>query len=200
MAEDQTKQLKSLDDDRLVRAARSGDGRAWEVLIQRYRPLVRAEAGRLYLRGGEHDDLLQEATIGLIKAIDSYDEDLPTGFAGYAKRCVRNQVTDALRRDSGKQASLLSNAVSLDGYESGVQTSPEPADPEAGRPFDRIENEAAFVSVVEELGELTSDQRKVLLAYAMGNSQRKISEQMGISLRQVRKLLGQAREALKHLL
>src|SRR5918999_498474 len=74
------------DEDRrlLVRYHREGDRSAREELVERLLPLARRMARR-YRRSDEPlDDLVQVATLGLIKAIDRFDPARETAFSSYA--------------------------------------------------------------------------------------------------------------------
>jgi RNA polymerase sigma-B factor len=74
------------DEDRrlLVRYHRHGDQNARETLVERLLPLARRMARR-YRRSDEPlDDLVQVATLGLIKAIDRFDPARETAFSSYA--------------------------------------------------------------------------------------------------------------------
>jgi RNA polymerase sigma-B factor len=68
----------------LVRYHRDGDRAARETLVERLLPLARRMARR-YRRSDEPlDDLVQVATLGLIKAIDRFDPKRETAFSSYA--------------------------------------------------------------------------------------------------------------------
>src|SRR5919197_378171 len=68
----------------LIRYHRHGDEAARELLVERLLPLARRIARR-YRRWGEPlDDLVQVATLGLIKAIDRFDPARETAFSSYA--------------------------------------------------------------------------------------------------------------------
>ena len=68
----------------LVRYHRFGDQAAREQLVERLLPLARRMARR-YRRSDEPlDDLVQVATLGLIKAIDRFDPSRETAFSSYA--------------------------------------------------------------------------------------------------------------------
>jgi RNA polymerase sigma-B factor len=74
------------DEDRrlLIRYHRHGDQSAREALVERLLPLARRMARR-YRRSDEPlDDLVQVATLGLIKAIDRFDPGRETAFSSYA--------------------------------------------------------------------------------------------------------------------
>jgi RNA polymerase sigma-B factor len=75
-----------LEEDRrlLVRYHRHGDQSARDELVERLLPLAKRMARR-YKRSDEPlDDLVQVATLGLIKAIDRFDPARQTAFSSYA--------------------------------------------------------------------------------------------------------------------
>lgn len=64
--------------------ARTRDPRLREQLVRRYLPLARYAASQ-YRRGSEpFDDLLQVASVGLLKALDRYDPVRGAAFSSYA--------------------------------------------------------------------------------------------------------------------
>jgi RNA polymerase sigma-B factor len=68
----------------LLRYQRHGDLRARDELCERFLPLAR-QLARRYQRGSEPlEDLVQVASVGLVKAIDRFDPDRTTAFSSYA--------------------------------------------------------------------------------------------------------------------
>jgi RNA polymerase sigma-B factor len=77
-------QIPALDEERAFRLAQDGDARALDLLVHRFMPLARSVASR-YARGGEPlDDLVQVASLGLIKAIKRFDADRGLAFSSFA--------------------------------------------------------------------------------------------------------------------
>ena len=71
---------------------RDGDGRARDQLVERFLPLAR-QLARRYQRAGEPlDDLLQVASLGLIKAIDRFDPDREIAFSSYAVPTILGEI------------------------------------------------------------------------------------------------------------
>src|SRR5215470_15767378 len=64
---------------------------ASEVLVNRYRPLVKSCVRRFQNSPEPYEDLLQVGYVGLIKAINNYDPEAGTGLAGYALPCVSGE-------------------------------------------------------------------------------------------------------------
>jgi RNA polymerase sigma-B factor len=83
-----------------VRYQRDGDMAAREDLVRRYLPLARRLARR-YERGSEpFDDLVQVASVGLVKAIDRYETDHGANFSSYAVPTILGELKRHFR-DSG---------------------------------------------------------------------------------------------------
>jgi RNA polymerase sigma-B factor len=83
---------RSVEDVRLIRLHHRGDAGAREALIGRYLPLARGLASR-YRRGAEPiDDLVQVASIGLVKAVDRWDPDRGLAFSTFAVPTILGEL------------------------------------------------------------------------------------------------------------
>ena len=70
-----------------------GDEEARRLLIEHNLRLVSHIAKKYYAGGAqEQDDLVSIGTIGLIKAVDSFDHARANRFSTYAARCVENGI------------------------------------------------------------------------------------------------------------
>ena len=63
-----------------------------ESAIEAWLPLARHLANRYSGRGEPTDDLVQTATVGLIKAVDKFDPDRGVDFAGYAIPTIIGEI------------------------------------------------------------------------------------------------------------
>jgi len=79
-------ELRALGEDDPARAE------AREALVRLHRPLVEHLARRFRNRGEPYDDLVQVATIGLIKAVDRYDLERGVEFSTYATPTIVGEV------------------------------------------------------------------------------------------------------------
>jgi RNA polymerase sigma-B factor len=78
--------------DLFVRYLREGDQRAREQLVERFLPLAR-QLARRYQRADEPmDDLIQVASLGLLKAIDRFDPDREVVFSSYAVPTILGEL------------------------------------------------------------------------------------------------------------
>jgi RNA polymerase sigma-B factor len=80
-----------------ARMAADGDPRAREALIERFLPLARSLALRYQPSHEPLDDLLQVASLGLIKAIDGFDAQREIAFPAYAIPMIFGELRHYLR-------------------------------------------------------------------------------------------------------
>src|SRR5690554_6177631 len=74
-----------------------GDEDAKNILIERNLRLVAHIVKKYANTGKETDDLISIGTIGLIKAISTYDRTKGTRLATYAARCIENEILMTIR-------------------------------------------------------------------------------------------------------
>lgn len=75
---------------------KNGDKKAKDILINHNLRLV-AHIVKKYSGAGEADDLLSVGSIGLIKAINSFEYNKGTQLSTYAARCIENEILMLLR-------------------------------------------------------------------------------------------------------
>ena len=83
----------------LVSEAQAGDAAAMERLVLDNMGLVRTVAVKFRDRGTEMEDLLQIGTLGMIKAIHSFDVSRGTAFSTYAVPLIVGEIRRHLRDD-----------------------------------------------------------------------------------------------------
>ena len=69
-----------------------GDLEARNILIERNLRLVAHIIKKYYTQSGDQEDLISIGTIGLIKAISSFDATKGARLATYAARCIENAI------------------------------------------------------------------------------------------------------------
>ena len=77
---------------------KQGDRTARNELVEHNLRLVAHIVKKYYAISGEQDDLISIGTIGLIKAVESYDLGKKTKFSTYASRCIENEILMFLRK------------------------------------------------------------------------------------------------------
>ena len=110
------KPLSAKEEQAAFAAMRAGDDTARETLICHNLRLVAHIVKKYYTVSGGQDDFISIGTIGLIKAVDTYDCTRTTRFASYASRCIENEIRMQFRRErkSGQTVSLQ-EALEADG-------------------------------------------------------------------------------------
>ncbi len=82
--------LSAQEETECFRLMKKGDENAREKLILHNLRLVAHIVKKYYTAGENQEDLISIGTIGLIKAIDSFNVENGTRFATYAGKCLQN--------------------------------------------------------------------------------------------------------------
>ena len=101
------------------RALRAGDPQARDRIIRHNLRLVAHIAKKYYASFGDQDDLISIGTIGLIKAVNSFDSEKQARFSTYASRCIENELRMQFRKVRRTPAAL-SLQDPLDNQEGGL--------------------------------------------------------------------------------
>ena len=73
-------------------ALHAGDAAAREKLIRHNLRLVAHIVKKYYALPGDQEDLVSIGTIGLMKAVDTFDATRKARFSTYASRCIENAI------------------------------------------------------------------------------------------------------------
>lgn len=90
-----------------------GDINARNKLVEHNLRLVAHIIKKYYAKESEHDDLVSIGTIGLIKAINTYNPDKNIKLSSYASRCIENEILMHFRNGK-KSAQDMSLSDSID--------------------------------------------------------------------------------------
>ena len=106
-------------DEELIMNMREGDNKLVDVIMDKYKDMVRMKARSMYILGAEPEDLIQEGMIGLFKAVRDYDTGRDASFATLASLCVSRQMYNALQSAGRQKHMPLNTYVSLYGERDG---------------------------------------------------------------------------------
>ncbi|NLL30989.1 MAG: RNA polymerase sporulation sigma factor SigE [Clostridiales bacterium] len=98
--------LKKEEEDELVKKLKDGDESIRDILIERNLRLVVYIARKFENTGIGVEDLISVGTIGLIKAVNTFNPDKKIKLATYASRCIENEILMYLRRNSKIKAEI----------------------------------------------------------------------------------------------
>lgn len=104
---------KELSDEELITRYMDGDSAVVDFLMDKYKYLVRSQAGNMFLLGADHEDLLQEGMIGLFKAIRDYDPGRDASFQTFARLCISRQIFTAIEASNRHKHAPLNSYTSL---------------------------------------------------------------------------------------
>lgn len=113
-------------DLQMLAAAREGDPKAAEMLLHKHRGLARAKAGSYFAPGATQDDILQEAMIGLFKAIRSYDISSGVPFTAFARMCIKRHLDTTVKNATRMKQKALNTALSINGVGTWSQVADKP--------------------------------------------------------------------------
>lgn len=93
-----------------------GDKNARQSLIEHNLRLVAHIIKKYYASCENQDDLISIGTIGLIKAVDTYDPDKGARLATYAARCIENEILMFFRgQKKSAQDISIQDPIDVDG-------------------------------------------------------------------------------------
>ncbi len=107
--------LESVEENEILLKIKNGDEDARRILIERNLRLVVYLAQRFENTGANLDDLTSIGTIGLIKAVGTFNMDKNIKFATYASRCIENEILMYLRKTQKTKTDVsLDEPLSVD--------------------------------------------------------------------------------------
>ena len=102
------KPLKKAEEQHYLELAARGDKNARNILVEHNLRLVAHIIKKYYQNDSSQDDLVSIGTIGLIKAINTFDINKNIKLSSYASRCIENEILMHFRnnRKSSQDVSL----------------------------------------------------------------------------------------------
>lgn len=107
-------ELNILTDEEIVRMAKEGSGSAYDFLIEKYRNLAKQIARKYFIAGADNDDVIQEGTIGIFKAVRDYDENKTASFGTFVTLCIERQIQTAVSGANREKHKILNESISID--------------------------------------------------------------------------------------
>ncbi|MEG1448077.1 MAG: RNA polymerase sporulation sigma factor SigK [Oscillospiraceae bacterium] len=110
------KPLSSQEEQECFLKMKQGDEKSRDKLIEHNLRLVAHIIKKYYSNYKEQEDLISIGTIGLIKAVNSYDYEKKTKFATYASKCIENEILMYFRsKKKSNQDLFISDPIDCDG-------------------------------------------------------------------------------------
>ncbi len=180
--------LGAKEESECIRRCREGDRTARNQLIEHNLRLVAYLVKKYHTNNRNLDDLISIGTIGLIKAIDTYDADKGVRLATYASRCIDNELLMMLRSDKKQNKEVyLYEPIGMDdgeGNHISLLDILETADEDVADRLEFEENVSRLSLYLESA--LTNREHQIItMRYGLDGepevTQREIAKQLGIS-------------------
>jgi len=200
------KPLPPEEEARLLRKMHEeGDNAARAKLIEHNLRLVAHIVKKYYAANSEQDDLLSIGTIGLIKAVSTFQPDKNIRLATYASKCIQNELLMHFRqkRKSAGELSLF-DALDTDGDGNTLALQDVISCEDAG--LSAVEEHDRYHAMHRALADQLSPRERTIirLRYGLGLPeplpQREIARQLGISRSYVSRIEKRALEKLRRVL
>lgn len=196
------KPLSAAKEKELLIKMKNGDTNARSTLIEHNLRLVSHIIKKYYANYDEQEDLVSIGTIGLIKAIDSFDCDKGVRLATYAARCVENEILMHFRGKKKDSCNISVNEPIDVDSEGNPLTIIDTiyCDDTISDDIDLRNKTQALYKFVEEISD-DRDREIIIKRYGLYNqkelTQREIAAEMGISRSYVSRIEKRVLEQLK---
>ncbi len=196
------KPLSKEEEAKYLALARAGDKHAKDMLVKHNMRLV-AHIVKKYSGAAETDDMLSVGSIGLIKAINTFEEGHGTRLATYTARCIENEILMLIRAGKKHKSNVsLSDPVGTDkdGNELTLMDLLFEKEDKVFAGVERSLMQEKFLSAIKSL--LTERETVIIsLRYALCGgapmAQREVAQKLKISRSYVSRLEKKALEKLR---
>ncbi len=186
-------------DFELVQLSRQGDDGALTELIVKYTPLLRKVVAPFNIAGADRDDLLQEATLALIKAVKNYDDTKGQAFSTFLYAVARQRIIDTLRAAHAQSQQPLNGAMYMEDLQQDASSKKqlELVEPKENvlEVYIQKEESKNIRKIIEEF--LTAREVQVLYEYLDGKSYFEIAEKLAISSKTVDNTLTRIKKKIR---
>ena len=163
-------------DEELIRKIKDGNEHAEKCLYRRYIYIIKRIASSFFIMSGNIDDIFQEAMIGLLNAVNGFNENFGCSFRYYSELCIRRQIITAIRKTKPE---ILNKTISFHDFineNEEITILDEYADLESMNPENLLiykEEKSQFYSRATEF--LSGFEKAVLTEYGKGKTYKEIS-------------------------
>ena len=197
------KPLTKKEESELLIKFHAGDLSAKEKLISHNLRLV-AHIVKKYQGADDNDDLISVGTIGLIKAINTFQPDKGTQLATYTARCIENEILMLLRSNKKRQQDLSINDVLGTDKDGNKLTLMDLLPDNDENIIDKVEKSATNKALIRYLKRSLTDRefKIIVLRYGLKNGvplpQREVANLLKISRSYVSRIEKKVLQNLKN--
>ena len=179
--------LSSEEEEKYLRLYEKGDEKAKKVLIERNLRLVAHIAKKYNVSSIDQEDIISIGTIGLIKAVNSYNMDKGVRLATYAARCIENEILMHLRSTKKISQEISINEALGQDKEGNEITFIDVIESDNKCIEDEIDLKMKVKKLYKKIEEVLQDREKMIieLRFALNGKETKtqsqIAKELGIS-------------------
>lgn len=166
---------------------KEGDLHAKNILVERNLRLVAHIVKKYSYPGKDIDDLISIGTVGLIKAIDSFDSSKGTRLATYAARCIENEILMLIRNNKKVKGEVyLQDPIGID-KEGNEISLMDVLSSEEDSIVEIVESKIQIKKLYKKINSCLMDRERSIIEMRYGlldgnpKTQREIAKLMGIS-------------------
>ena len=178
--------LERSEEERLAAQLEAGDEAARQRLIEHNLRLVVYIARRFENTKLNIEDLISIGTIGLIKAVNTFQSGKNIKLATYASRCIENEILMYLRKNGSQRAELSIDEplnTDWDGNELLLSDILGTEEDEVSRPLEDDADRQMLMAAIASLSE--REREIVLLRFGLPGgreyTQKEVADRLGIS-------------------
>ena len=178
--------LEKAEEDECVARLESGDDAARRELIEHNLRLVVYISKRFENTGINIEDLISIGTIGLIKAVNTFNSGKKIKLATYASRCIENEILMYLRKISAQRTEVSFDEplnTDWDGNELLLSDILGTDEDEVSRPLEDDADRQMLMAAIDCLNE--RERTIILMRFGLSGSveytQKEVADMMGIS-------------------
>lgn len=181
---------------------KTGDVTARNKLIEHNLRLVAHVVKKYYMSASEQDDLVSIGTIGLIKAVDTFDAEKGVRLSSYAARCIENEIL-MFFRNCKKSAQDVSMNEPIDTDKDGNALVLMDVMATEDLIVEELDTKIKSESLYRYIDEVLSERERIIvrLRYGLGGkiplTQREVAKKLNISRSYVSRIEKKSLLALK---
>ena len=176
-------------DGELAFRAKAGGELEFAALLARYLFHIKSRASFYNTEETELDDLIQEGTLGFLRAVRTYDSQAGASFRTYVGLCIDRSIITAVKRSLARRCVPIAARVSMEDVELQDLDNPEK----------RLVAKEELQHIMQSLDTVLSDfERSILLRYSSGESYAEIANHMQITQKSVGNALYRIRKKISH--
>ena len=193
--------LEEHDEAEWVKRLQKGDAEAKDVLIQHNLRLVAHIAKKFDNVAEDQDDLISIGTIGLIKAINTFNPCKKAKLGTYAARCIENEILMHIRAQRKHKCEVSLNEPIGTDSEGNQISLRDILGTDGDMVAEEVEQNCEYLNLLRHMHCLTGREQKVVaMRYGLDGTdaltQKEVGERLGVSRSYVSRIEKKALEKL----